>query len=122
LLQRLGLLLQDGEVDRTTCECACTGTTRQRANSFTPSHRFQRVALSFCGYGDASNWTRAEKLITTTPDRGRKWLQSGYKDEPIPVGIEWEGDEVFARGKSEGAKLKSALEGMREVVDSVDKV
>ena len=82
----------------------------------------QRVALSFCGYGDLSNWTRAQKLITSTPDRGRKWLQGGYKDEPTPVGAEWDEDELFARGKDEGAKLKSALEGMRKVVASVDKI
>jgi hypothetical protein len=35
----------------------------------------------FCGYGDASNWDRAEKLITGSKDRGKKWLQGGWKDE-----------------------------------------
>ena len=105
----------------------------------------QRVALSFCGYGDPSNWTRAQDMLLNTPDRGRKWLQGGWKDEPSPVGAEWdvnvdtdsdanaseadsrgskEGNknEVYRRGREEGARLKAGLDGLREVVGSVRKV
>lgn len=56
------------------------------------AHSSQRVALSFCGYGDPSNWTRAQDMLLNTPDRGRKWLQGGWKDEPSPVGAEWDID------------------------------
>jgi hypothetical protein len=56
------------------------------------AHSSQRVALSFCGYGDPSNWTRAQDMLLNTPDRGRKWLQGGWKDEPSPVGAEWDVD------------------------------
>lgn len=56
------------------------------------AHSSQRVALSFCGYGDPSNWTRAQDMLLNTPDRGRKWLQGGWKDEPLPVGAEWDVD------------------------------
>jgi hypothetical protein len=119
---------------------------------FCPSHcspsrlyAFQRVALSFCGYGDSSNWARAQDMLLNTPDRGRKWLQGGWKDEPSPVGAEWDvnvdtdsdvnaseagsrgskeenKNEVYRRGREEGARLKAGLDGLREVVGSVRKV
>lgn len=66
----------------------------------------QRVALSFCGYGDPSNWTRAQDMLLNTPDRGRKWLQGGWKDEPLPVGAEWDVDadvDVDAEASTEDA-------------------
>lgn len=86
-----------------------------------------RVALSFCGYGDSKNWERASRLLHS-PDRGRKWLQGGWKDEAEEVGAEWlqakEGrmQVELDEGMAQGAKLKEAMEGLRKVVDSVPKV
>ena len=78
----------------------------------------QRVVLSFCGYGDASNWDRAEKLITGTKDRGKKWLQGGWKDEAEEVGKEFAEHPLNVRGREAGAKLGEAFEGLRETVDA----
>lgn len=91
------------------------------------TRRAQRVGLSFCGYGDPSNWERAEKLLMTTKDHGKKWLSGGWKedDKKKTIGEEWVGkkaDEVFLRGRLEGSKLKEGLEGLRGVVSSVKKI
>lgn len=86
-----------------------------------------RVALSFCGYGDAKNWERASRLLHS-PDRGRKWLQGGWKDEADEVGAEWTQSKdarmqaELDEGMAYGAKLKEAMEGLRKAVDAVPKV
>jgi hypothetical protein len=60
-------------------------------------------------------------MLLGTKDRGRKWLQGGWKDEAGVVGEEWTGKE-FEQGREEGARLKGGLEGLRKVVDAVPKV
>lgn len=45
-------------------------------------------------------------MLLNTPDRGRKWLQGGWKDEPSPVGAEWDVDadvDVDAGASTEDA-------------------
>ncbi|GHJ86141.1 hypothetical protein NliqN6_2543 [Naganishia liquefaciens] len=77
-----------------------------------------RVVLSFCGYGDASNWDRAEKLITGSTDRGKKWLQGGWKDEAEEIGKEFAEHPLNVRGREAGAKLGEAFDGLRTTVDA----
>lgn len=63
-------------------------------------------------------------MILSTKDRGKKWLQGGWKDEAEVIGGEWsrEGEDVYSGGRLSGGKLKEGLEGLREVVDSVPKI
>ncbi|KAJ9115016.1 hypothetical protein QFC22_005344 [Naganishia vaughanmartiniae] len=77
-----------------------------------------RVVLSFCGYGSPSNWDRAEKIITGSQDRGKKWLQGGWKDEAEEVGKEFADHELNRKGKVAGGKLSEAFEGLKETVDA----
>ncbi|KAJ9107559.1 hypothetical protein QFC21_001018 [Naganishia friedmannii] len=77
-----------------------------------------RVVLSFCGYGDQSNWDRAEKIITGSKDKGKKWLQGGWKDEAEEVGKEFAEHELNKKGRLAGGKLAEAFEGLKESVDA----
>lgn len=74
--------------------------------------------LSFCGYGDQSNWDRAERIITGSKDRGKKWLQGGWKEEAEEVGKEFADHELNKRGRIAGGKLSEAYEGLKETVDA----
>jgi hypothetical protein len=76
------------------------------------------VVLSFCGYGAPLNWDRAEKLITGNKDRGKKWLQGGWKDEPEEVGREFAEHELNKKGREAGAKFAEAFAGLGEAVDA----
>ncbi|KAI5455306.1 hypothetical protein NCC49_000121 [Naganishia albida] len=77
-----------------------------------------RVVLSFCGYGSPMNWDRAEKLITGNADRGKKWLQGGWKDEPEEVGREFSEHELNKKGREAGAKFAEAFAGLGEAVNA----
>ncbi|KAJ9123196.1 hypothetical protein QFC22_001389 [Naganishia vaughanmartiniae] len=77
-----------------------------------------RVVLSYCGYGNQSNWDRAQKIIIGSKDGGKKWLQGGWKDETEEVGKEFVEHELNEKGKIAGGKLAEAYEGLRETVDA----
>ncbi len=83
----------------------------------------QRVVLTFCGFGDAANWERTERLLAL-PDHGRAWLKEGWKTADQPVGSEWEDGsdnwvDAIKQGRDMGGKLRESLEGLRGVVSAL---
>jgi hypothetical protein len=57
-------------------------------------------------------------MITGSKDKGKKWLQGGWKDEAEEVGKEFAEHELNKKGRIAGGKLAEAFEGLRETVDA----